>query len=209
MRQAYRIFVLAARISGVPPSGAVRGWQICHAAQAGQELGAQRGERIVRHAMTSGCVLACLLGLTACTGSEPATVAAAPVQAVTVAAFGPVAPPTRAGSVALSGPLPDRTWDPPAPAPPRGHPDRAGQVRRAHLPRAERRRAGLSHRRRRQARPGPHPDPRHCRHRGGRRVGGRGAGRPPLGANESTVPLVIYTSSLLREGAPLATPDPP
>ena len=29
------------------------------------------------------------------------------------------------------------------------------------------------------------------------------------GANEGTVPLVIYTSSLLREGAPLATPDPP
>ena len=29
------------------------------------------------------------------------------------------------------------------------------------------------------------------------------------GANEGAVPLVIYTSSLLREGAPLATPDPP
>ena len=29
------------------------------------------------------------------------------------------------------------------------------------------------------------------------------------GANQGTVPLVIYTSSLLREGAPLATPDPP
>lgn len=29
------------------------------------------------------------------------------------------------------------------------------------------------------------------------------------GANEGEVPLVIYTSSLLREGAPLATPDPP
>lgn len=29
------------------------------------------------------------------------------------------------------------------------------------------------------------------------------------GANEGSVPLVIYTSSLLREGAPLATPDPP
>ena len=29
------------------------------------------------------------------------------------------------------------------------------------------------------------------------------------GANEGTVTLVIYTSSLLREGAPLATPDPP
>lgn len=29
------------------------------------------------------------------------------------------------------------------------------------------------------------------------------------GANEGAVPLVIYTASLLREGAPLATPDPP
>ena len=29
------------------------------------------------------------------------------------------------------------------------------------------------------------------------------------GANEGMEPLVIYTSSLLREGAPLATPDPP
>ena len=29
------------------------------------------------------------------------------------------------------------------------------------------------------------------------------------GANEGTVPLVIYTASLLRQGAPLATPDPP
>lgn len=29
------------------------------------------------------------------------------------------------------------------------------------------------------------------------------------GANEGGEPLVIYTSSLLRQGAPLATPDPP
>ena len=29
------------------------------------------------------------------------------------------------------------------------------------------------------------------------------------GANDGTVPLIIYTSSLLRQGAPLATPDPP
>ena len=28
------------------------------------------------------------------------------------------------------------------------------------------------------------------------------------GANEGATPLVIYTSSLLRQGAPLATPDP-
>jgi hypothetical protein len=29
------------------------------------------------------------------------------------------------------------------------------------------------------------------------------------GANEGKVPLVIYTSSLIRQGAPLSTPDPP
>ena len=35
------------------------------------------------------------------------------------------------------------------------------------------------------------------------------AGDHHWGANDETEPLVIFTSSLLREGAPLATPDPP
>ena len=56
-----------------------------------------RGEWIVRHAITSGCILACVFGLIACSGTGPATDAAAPAQAVTVAAFGPAAPPNAPG----------------------------------------------------------------------------------------------------------------
>ena len=116
--------------------------------------------------------------------------------------------PTRPASRSISSATRSRRA-PAAPASPRRHPDRARGVRRAHLPRPDRRRAGLPHRRGRQARAGPDPDRRRRRHG----VCGRVAGRRPedhhWGANEGTVPLVIYTSSLLREGAPLATPDPP
>ena len=118
-------------------------------------------------------------------------------------------PGQSARPVALPRPLRDPAEYQPAPASPRRHPDRARGFRRAHLPCPDRRRAGLPRRRGRQARARSHPDRRQRRHGPCGRVARRGAGGPSLGRQRGGIPLVIYTSSLLREGAPLATPDPP
>ena len=149
------------------------------------------------------------LGLIACTGSEPATVAAAPVQAVTVAAFGPVAPPTAPGQSLY---LVRYQIAPGTRLRPHHHEGtQIGLVESGELTYHVLGGAVPVYR------TGADGKPVLDRTLTPGTVATVAAGEWVVeepddhhwGANEGTVPLVIYTSSLLREGAPLATPDPP
>ena len=161
---------------------------------------------MVRHAAWPGYVLACLLGLIACTPGGPAP--AAPGQAVTVATFGPAAPANAPGQSLY---LVRYQIAPGTALRPHHHEGTqiglvaAGELTYHVL-------AGEVPVYRTDADGKPVLD----RTLTPGTIATVTAGEWVVeessdhhwGANEGTVPLVIYTSSLFREGAPLATPDP-
>ena len=158
---------------------------------------------MVRHAAWAGCGLACLLGVIACTPGGPA----APSQAVTVATFGPAAPANAPGQSLY---LVRYEIAPGTALRPHHHEGtQIGLVAAGEL--TYRVLAGDVPVYRTGADGKPVLDRTLTPGTVATVTAGEWLVEGPddhhWGANEGAAPLVIYTSSLLRQGAPLATPN--
>lgn len=161
----------------------------------------------MRKTAAGGCVLVALLG--GCAGARPGTEAAAPDRPVTVTVFGPTAPANAPGQSLY---LVRYEIAPATRLQPHHHEGaQIGMVESGELTYHVLTGAVPVYRR------GADGAPVHERAVVAGAVDRLTAGEWVVetpddhhwAANEGTVPLVIYTATLLREGAPLATPDPP